>query len=65
MECATFTVEEAAEVLGIGRNSAYEGVRTGEIPSVRIRRRILVPRAALERLLQVADLPAGAEPEAA
>ena len=55
MECATFTVEEAAEVLGIGRNSAYEGVRTGEIPSVRIGKRILVPRAALERRLQVAN----------
>ena len=65
MQNATLTVEETAKFLGIGRNSAYEGIRTGEIPSVRIGKRILVPRAALERLLQVADLPAEAEPEAA
>jgi excisionase family DNA binding protein len=48
---ATLTVEDAAEVLGIGRSAAYEGVRRGEIPSLRIGRRLVVPRAALERLL--------------
>ena len=49
---ATVTVPEAARILGIGRASAYEGVRTGAIPSLRVTsRRIVVPRAALERLL--------------
>ena len=52
MESATLSVEETAKVLGIGRNSAYEGVRTGEIPSIRIGKRILVPRLALERILE-------------
>ena len=47
----TITVEEAAKALGIGRNSAYEAVRRGEIPSIAIGRRLLVPAAALERLL--------------
>jgi excisionase family DNA binding protein len=47
----TVTVEEAAELLGIGRNAGYEGVRRGEIPSIRIGKRLLVPRAALERML--------------
>ncbi|MCW2928896.1 MAG: DNA-binding protein [Thermoleophilia bacterium] len=47
-----FTVEEAAEMLRISRGSAYEGVRSGEIPSVNIGRRILVPRAALIALLE-------------
>lgn len=47
----TLSVEEAAVVLGIGRNQAYEGVRTGEIPSIRIGKRLLVPKAALERML--------------
>ncbi|MHB1988250.1 MAG: helix-turn-helix domain-containing protein [Acidimicrobiales bacterium] len=47
----TFTVEEAAERLGIGRATAYEAVARSEIPSIRIGRRILVPRAALERML--------------
>jgi excisionase family DNA binding protein len=46
-----FTVEEAAQLLGISRSFAYEAVQRGEIPSMRIGRRILVPKVALERLL--------------
>ena len=49
----TLTVQEAATLLGIGRNSAYEAIKTGTLPSVQIGRRILVPRAALERMLIV------------
>ena len=44
----TYTVEEAGALLGIGRNSAYEGVKTGDIPSIKIGNRILIPKAALE-----------------
>ncbi len=51
MERQTVTVEEAARALGIGRGSAYEAVKRGDIPSIRVGRRIVVPRAALERLL--------------
>jgi excisionase family DNA binding protein len=47
----TMTVEEAAVALGISRAFAYEAVTRNEIPHVRIGRRILIPRAALERLL--------------
>ena len=47
----TVTVQEAATILGVGRNKAYEAARSGEIPTVRIGRRLLVPLAALERLL--------------
>ena len=47
----TFTVEQTAKLLGIGRNLCYERVKTGEIPVIRIGRRLLVPRRALERLL--------------
>ena len=50
----TLTVEEAAEALGLSRCSAYQAVKSGEIPSVRIGRRLLVPRAALERKLAMA-----------
>ena len=50
-ERLTMTVEEAAELLGISRNSAYEAVRRGEIPSVRLGRRILIPTEQLRRLL--------------
>jgi excisionase family DNA binding protein len=47
----TITVEEVAPLLGISRNSAYEGVASGAIPSLRIGRRILVPVGQLKRLL--------------
>ena len=47
----TITVTEAAVVLGIGRSAAYEAVRVGQIPSLRIGRRVLVPVSALSALL--------------
>ena len=42
---------ETARLLRIGRGTVYEQIRCGNIPSIRIGRRILIPRAALERLL--------------
>ena len=51
------TVEEAAGLLGISRGLAYEGVRQGTIPSVRIGRRLLVPLEALTRVLGQAGRP--------
>jgi len=50
----TLTIEEISLTLGIGRNTAYQAVRTGEIPSIRIGRRILVPVAAFEKMLSEA-----------
>ena len=47
----TLSVEETARLLGIGRNLCYDRVKTGEIPSLKIGRRLLVPKAALEKLL--------------
>jgi len=50
-ERPTLTVDETGEVMGISRNSAYKAVRDGTIPSIRIGNRILVPTAALRRML--------------
>lgn len=47
----TMSVEQAAAALGISRALAYDAVARGEIPCIRIGRRILIPRAALDRLL--------------
>lgn len=47
----TLTVDEAAQVLGISRAFAYELVRRGEIPSLRLGRRIIIPRKLVEELL--------------
>jgi excisionase family DNA binding protein len=57
----TLTVEEAAETLGISRAFAYEAVAAGDIPCIRIGRRILVPKAALEKMLEGAG-GAGTQP---
>lgn len=46
------TIPEAAGILGIGRNQGYEAARSGQIPTIRIGRRLLVPRPAFERLLE-------------
>ncbi|MBZ9710495.1 helix-turn-helix domain-containing protein [Mesorhizobium sp. ESP7-2] len=48
---ATITIVEAAHRLGIGRNQAYEAAKRGEIPSIKIGKRLLVPKAALEKML--------------
>ena len=48
---ATYTVTEVAVVLRIGRNSAYEAIKRGDLPALRVGKRLLVPRVALERLL--------------
>ena len=47
----TWTVTEAAQLLGISRASAYEAAHRGELPVRVIGRRMLVPRIALLRLL--------------
>jgi excisionase family DNA binding protein len=50
----TVTVEQAAKLLGIGRSTAYELVHTGDIPSLRLGRRIVVPTSGLTELLTAA-----------
>ena len=45
------TIPEAARALGASRNFGYELARRGEIPVIRFGRRIVVPKAAFERML--------------
>ncbi len=51
----TISVEQAAAVLGISRRSAYRAAAIGELPTLRLGRRLLVPTA---RLLELLGLPA-------
>ena len=46
-----YSVLEVAVLLGIGRSKAYELVRSGTIPSLRLGRRIVIPKLALSRFL--------------
>ena len=48
---ATLTVEEVAQILGISRWAAYEGCRRGEIPSLRLGRRVVIPVSRLQEHL--------------
>jgi excisionase family DNA binding protein len=51
-ERLVYSVEEAAELLGISRAFCYEAVNRGEIPCLRIGRRILIPRSALHKFVE-------------
>jgi excisionase family DNA binding protein len=55
---ATITVEEAAALLGISKDSAYRAAQAGQIPTLRLGRRLLVPVPKLLTML-------GAEEETA
>jgi excisionase family DNA binding protein len=48
----TKTIPEAAAELGISRNQGYLAAKRGEIPTIKIGRRLLVPTVALEKLLR-------------
>lgn len=45
------TVNEVAKLLCLSRNSIYNGIRRGEIPHIRVGKRQLIPRAALDDML--------------
>lgn len=47
----TYSVEEAAVVLGISRNHAYQLAQSGQIPVIRLGRRVVVPAARLHAWL--------------
>jgi excisionase family DNA binding protein len=47
----TLTVGEAAKVLRLSRAFTYELVARGELPSLRFGRRVVIPRIAIERIL--------------
>jgi len=50
----TYSVLEAARVLGIGTRSVYEAIRDGRLPALKIGRKpkLRIPRAAIEELLR-------------
>jgi excisionase family DNA binding protein len=51
MNALTVTVPEAGRLLGIGRDAAYRAAERGEIPTLKLGRRIVVPVPKLMELL--------------
>ena len=46
------TVPEVAKMLGISRNFAYELVKQGKLPVIKFGKRLLIPRVALDKMLE-------------
>ena len=51
----TYSVPEAGQIVGLGKNASYAAARRGELPTLRFGRKLRVPRVALERLLTGED----------
>ena len=51
----TLRVEDLMPILDIGRNTAYELVRSGEIRSIKVGRQIRIPRDAVKEFLSRDD----------
>ena len=51
----TVSVKEAARLLGVSRTTAYECVHRGEIRTIRLGRRILIPLNVIDDLLASAS----------
>jgi excisionase family DNA binding protein len=49
----TYTIQEVAMLLGVGRNQAYESARRGDFPTIRVGKRVLAPKATIDRLLGI------------
>jgi excisionase family DNA binding protein len=47
----TITVEEAAELVGMSRSAAYRAAARGQLPTVRLGRRLRVPTAKFLSML--------------
>jgi excisionase family DNA binding protein len=54
MKRRTLSISEVATILGVGRNTAYRAAKAGQIPTIRVGGRILVPLAALNDLIREA-----------
>ncbi len=52
----TITIDEAARELGLSRNAAYDAAKRGDLPTIKMGRRLLVPRIPFEALLNPASV---------
>jgi hypothetical protein len=51
-EVLTVTIPEAGKMLGLSRGLAYDAARAGLIPTLRFGQRLVVPKAALLKMLE-------------
>lgn len=51
VERQTYSVREAAKVLGLGKNTTYDLVKAGKIRGLQLSKKIVIPKLEIERLL--------------
>jgi len=57
LESASFSPEDLQVILGISRRKVYDGLNSGEIPSIRLGRRFIIPKSSIARWLEDANRP--------
>jgi excisionase family DNA binding protein len=57
----TYSVEQAAQLLGISRSTAYECARNGALPCLHFRRRIVIPALVIDEMLESRHAEGGRE----
>jgi excisionase family DNA binding protein len=57
LENASFSPEDLRVILGISRRKVYDGLNSGQIPSIRLGRRFIIPKSSIARWLEDANRP--------
>ena len=52
IECLTVNVPIAGQMIGLGKSASYEAARRGDIPTIRIGGRLVVPLAKLKKMFE-------------
>ena len=47
----TYSVDETCKLLGLSRGSVYKAIRQKQLPSITIGRRLLIPKASIDKML--------------
>jgi len=51
-----YTPEELTDILPLGRSVIYRELRAGKIPSIRVGKKFVIPKAAIDRWLDTAGV---------
>jgi excisionase family DNA binding protein len=55
LERRTYRMDELARLFGVGRNQIYQAAERGELPTIRLGKRIVAPKAAINRMLEIVE----------
>jgi excisionase family DNA binding protein len=56
-EKETYTLAEAAQILGVSRATLQRHADTGKVPAIKLNRRVLIPRAYVDQLFAETGYP--------